>query len=593
MTPPQAPYGRAQGSGQAAGSRRDTADRAKPRSRLAAYLPLGADGRPLRRRAHGPPPGGHHDPSLGPPLPGTPPGGMDPHSLYAIHRPAAYAPERRSLLAAVRRIPREHTLFCAVLLVATIVRVVVMLGYPPALWYPDSLPYVSAALHPAPYAIRPIGYSFLLWALRPFHSIAVVSLTQHAMGLASGAAVYALLRSRFRLRAWAATLASIPSLLSAYAIQIEHFVLSDTFFVLLVTIAVALVLWPDVPPIWVCGLSGLILAGAALVRSQGLPLILPFAVYIAARLPRRRVVLGILAICASFAIPLLGYVRWFDQVNGSFQLTTSTGAFLYSRVATFADCSVIRPPADERWLCLSAPASKREYEAYYVWDFNSPIQHGPGSEFGAKVNSLATDFALRAIEAQPSDYLRTVWDATARTFQPVSYAGKLYVFPAALRAACWPCTPESLKALAAANHSDYRDEYTYNGGADPDTRVVEPFAGWVRSYQRLVVLPPPLLLAIVVTGLIGMPFAWRRFGGPALLPWLTGLVIIVTGPATADFDSRYVVAGIPALCAAAALSLKQIGDFYATGTEDGSLDPVAARDNPLTMTAGGAQWSTE
>jgi hypothetical protein len=586
MTPPQAPYGHAQGSWQAAGSRRDTADRTQPRSRHAAYLPLGANGRPLRRRAHGPPPGGHPDPSLGPPLPGTTPGGMDPRSLYATPRPAAYVPERRSLLAAVRRIPREHTLFCTVLLVATIVRMVVMLGYPPALWYPDSLPYISAAINPEPFAVRPIGYSFLLWALRPFHSIAVVSLTQHAMGLASGAVVYALLRRRFRLRAWAATLASIPSLLSAYAIQIEHFVLSDTFFALLVTIAVALVLWREVPPIWVCSLSGLILAGAALVRSQGLPLILPFAVYIAVRLPRRRVLLGILAIFASFAIPLLGYARWFDQVNGSFQLTTSTGAFLYSRVATFADCSAIQPPADERWLCLSAPASKREYEAYYVWSFNSPIQHGPGSEFSAKVNSLATDFALRAIEAQPLDYLRTVWDATARTFQPgfASYADRLYLFPAA--------TPESLKALAVANYSGYRDEYTYNGG-DPSTRVVEPFAGWVRFYQRLVVLPPPLLPAIVLTGLIGMPFAWRRFGGPALLPWLTGLVIIVMGPATADFDSRYVVAGVPALCAAAALSLKQIGDFYATGTEDGSLDPVAARDNPLTMTAGGAQWSTE
>lgn len=586
MTPPQAPYGRAQGSGQAAGSRRGTADRTQPRSRHAAYLPLGANGRPLRRMAQGPPPDGHHDPSLGPPLPGTTPGGMDPRSLYAIPRPAAYVPERRSLLAAVRRIPREHTLFCTVLLVATIVRVVVMLGYPPALWYPDSLPYVSAALHPAPYAIRPIGYSFLLWALRPFHGIAVVSLTQHAMGLASGAVVYALLRRRFRLRAGAATLASIPSLLSAYAIQIEHFVLSDTFFALLVTIAVALVLWHEVPPIWVCGLSGLILAVAALVRSQGLPLILPFAVYLAAHVPRRRVLLGLLAICASFAIPLLGYARWFDQVNGSFQLTTSTGAFLYSRVATFADCSVIQPPADERWLCLSAPVSKREYEADYVWASNSPIQHGPGWEFGAKVNGLATDFALRAIEAQPFDYLRTVWDATAKTFQPglATYADRLYMFPAA--------TPESLKALGTSNNSDYRDEYTYNSG-DPNTRVVEPFAGWIRFYQRLVVLPPPLLLAIVLTGLIGMPFAWRRFGGPALLPWLTGLVIIVMGPATADFDSRYVVAGIPALCAAAALSLKQIGDFYATGTEDGSQDPVAARDNPLTMTAGGAQSSTE
>ena len=585
-------HGRAQESRQASGSRRDTADQGQPQSRFAAYLPIGPDGRPLRRRAPGSAPGGHHDPSLGLPVPDTT-GGEYPGSPYAVpdRRPTALMPGRRSRLAAVRRIPQEHALFCTVLLVAAIVRAVVMLGYPPALWYPDSMPYVTAAVHLAPYAVRPIGYSFLLWVLRPFHSIAVVSLTQHAMGLASGAALYALLRRRFRLTAWAATLASIPSLLSAYAIQIEHFVLSDTFFALLVTIAVALVLWREVPPIWVCGLSGLILAEAALVRSQGLPLILPFAVYIATRLPRRRVLIGMLIICTSFAIPLLSYARWFDQVNGSFQLTTSTGAFLYSRVATFADCSAIRPPADERWLCLSAPVSKRESEADYVWAPNSPVQHGPGWEFGAKVNGLATDFALRAIKAQPFDYLRTIWDATTRTFQPASYASKLYVFPAALRAVCWPCTPVSLNALGAVNHSDFRDEYTYNNGGDPNTRVVEPFAGWVRFYQRLVLLPPLLLAVIVLTGLIGMPFAWRRFGGPALLPWLTGLVIIVTGPATADFDSRYVIASIPALCVAAALSLKEIGDFYATGTQDGLRDPVAARDNPLAVSAGGGGLS--
>jgi hypothetical protein len=585
--PEHAPHGRAQGGQQASGSRRDTVDHGQPRSRYAAYLPIGADGRPLRRRADGPPPGGHHDPSLGLSMPETTIGSRDPGSPYVVpdRRPTAPIPERRSRLAAVRRIPREHALFCTVLVVATIVRAVVMLGYPPALWYPDSLPYVSVAVHLAPFAVRPIGYSFLLWVLRPFHSIAVVSLTQHAMGLASGVAVYTLLRRRFRLRAWAATLASIPALLSVYAIQIEHFVLSDTFFALLVTIALALMLWREVPPIWACGLSGLILAYAALVRSQGLPLILPFAVYIATRLPRRRVLLGILAICASFAIPLLSYAWWFDQVNGSFQLTTSTGAFLYSRVAAFADCSVIRPPADERWLCLAAPVSKREYEAYYVWAANSPIQHGPGWEFSARVNGLATNFASRAIKAQPLDYLRTIWDATSKTFQPgfASYADALYVFPAA--------TPESLKALASANYSRYRDEYTYNNGGDPSTRVVEPFAGWVRFYQRFVLLPPPLLAVIILTGLIGMPFAWRRFGGPALLPWLTGLVIIVTGPATADFDSRYVVASIPALCAAAALSLKEIGDFYATGTRDRLQDPVAAGDNRLAMSARGGRLS--
>ncbi len=513
----------------------------------------------------------------------------DPISYFVISQPRrAIQPERGSWLATAVRVPRQHRLFCAVLAVAAIVRVIVMLGYPPALWFSDSLAYISVALNGrhGPFEVRPVGYSFFLWTLRPFHAIALVTALQHAMGMATGTAIYALLRHRFRLRAWAATLASVPALLSAYAIQIEHFVLSDTLFALLVTVATVLLLWRKDPPLWICALSGLILAAAALDRSQGLALILPFVLYTATRVPRGRVLIGALAMCAIYAAPLLGYAWWFDQDNGSFQLTTSTGAFLYSRVAAFANCSVIKPAADERWLCLSTPVGHREYEAYYVWASQSPIQHGPGPEFGAKVNRLATDFALRAIEAQPSDYLRTVWNATMETFEPsqAAYADSLYVFPAK--------TPESVRALAAANYSSYQVEYNYNSG-DPDTRVAEPFARWVRFYQRFIVLSPAMLSGILLTGLIGMPFAWRRFGGPVVLPWLTGVAIIVVGPATADYDSRYVIASIPMFCIAAALSLKEVGDFYANGTVEYPVGPGAPEDGTAAVTAGGGSGSAE
>src|SRR5262249_13579187 len=37
--------------------------------------------------------------------------------------------------AAMVAVPREHALFCSMLLVAVIVRVIVVLGYPPALWF--------------------------------------------------------------------------------------------------------------------------------------------------------------------------------------------------------------------------------------------------------------------------------------------------------------------------------------------------------------------------------------------------------------------------------------------------------------------------
>ena len=65
--------------------------------------------------------------------------------------------------SAWRQFLREHWLICIVLLAATVVRVITMLAYPPAFWFPDSLPYVRAAVQPLPYTIRGrSGTPFLL-----------------------------------------------------------------------------------------------------------------------------------------------------------------------------------------------------------------------------------------------------------------------------------------------------------------------------------------------------------------------------------------------------------------------------------------------
>lgn len=509
------------------------------------YLPLGPDGRPAHRRS-------------GPPSPDW----QDQRRFARTAAPAETAstpPEPQNLRSALRRIPRDHKLFCSMLAIATVVRAFVMLGYPPALWYPDSLPYVQYALHPFPYAIRPVGYSFLLMLLEPARSVLAVTALQHLMGLVIATAVYALLRLRFGFRAWTATLTALPALFSAYELQIEHFVLSDTFFGLLVTLTVVLVIWRPVPRVWICALAGLLLAWSALARSQGLLLAVPFVLYLAVQLTRRglrlRVISGIFAMCVTLAVPLAAYASWFDHVNGSFELTTSTGAFLYSRVAGFADCAVIKPPVSERWLCLSTPVSQRQFEGYYVWSADSPLLHGPAPEFSAKVNSLATNFTIRAIEAQPADYLKAVWHSTIETFTvhrdptPAGQSEDLYEFPASV--------PQPLKSLAVANGEDYRPGFSYNGGGDPSTRISQPFAGWIRGYQRFMVIPGPLLGLIVLAGAAGGIVAWRRFGGASLLPWLTGVVLIVTPAATADYDARYVVAAVPAFCLAAALGLKE------------------------------------
>jgi hypothetical protein len=478
----------------------------------------------------------------------------------AVSPGAGIGPETRRPAWGARAlgVGREHALFCVVLLVAAVVRAVAILGYPPALWYPDSLGYVQTAVFPIPNPERSSGYSFFLMLLSPFHSFATVTVLQHLMGLAIGTLVYALLRSRYGLPGWAATLAAAPALLSAYAIQLEHFVLSDTIFGLLVTAALVLTLWHPVPRLWTSTLAGLLLGAAALDRGQGLLLVLPFMAFLLIR-PSRRAVAAALAICVSFAIPLLAYAGWYDDAHGSFELTSSTGAFLYARVAGFSECSAIKPPSDERFLCISTPISERAIlqrsaASYYIWNYNSPINHGPpGAAFSGRVNSLATNFAERAIIAQPLDYLKVVWDATLQNFSlPGSTTWQnqsVYFFPAA---------PESLKALAnSIGSSEYKASSIYGGG-DTTMRLKQPFAGWMRIYQRFIVVPGPLLGLIALAGLIGVAAAWRRRGGPALLAWLTGMVLIIVPAATADYDARYTVAAVPAFCIAAAIGLRDI-----------------------------------
>ena len=106
---------------------------------------------------------------------------------------------------------REHVLFCCVLVIAAAVRLIVVLGYPPALWFSDSLPYIQELYPLSPGSVRPAGYSYFLALLRPFHSVWLVTLVQAVMGLAMGTAVYAVLR-RHKLRGGAATLAAAPVL---------------------------------------------------------------------------------------------------------------------------------------------------------------------------------------------------------------------------------------------------------------------------------------------------------------------------------------------------------------------------------------------
>jgi hypothetical protein len=455
----------------------------------------------------------------------------------------------------VTRFARRHGLFAVALLAGAAVRVIAMLGFRGPLWTPDSTGYVSGAVHLVPGTIRPSGYSIMLWVLRPWHSLAAVAAVQHLMGLAIAVAGYALLRRR-GLPGWGATLAMIPVLLSAYAIQLEHFLMSDTLFALLVMIAIALMMWWPDPPLWACALTGLVLAGAGLTRSEGVPLLVVFVLFLVIKFAGWRTVASIAVMAVAFAVPMVGYAAWYDSAHGTFELTSSTGAFLYGGVATFADCAAMNPPAAERRLCLDVPVSQRKWPDYYIW--SGPLSKLPGGPFGQRADTLGKDFALDAIKAQPLDYLRTAARYFWMDFLPPPSSNspdavtrnqalhvREFMFPAG--------SPRQAPARTARVFSQY-------DAAGPALHVAQPYADWIRVYQRYLIVPGPLLGAIALVGLAGVVVAWRRFGGPALLPWLVGLCLLVTPALLAESYPRYLVADVPPLCLAAALGIRQLAE---------------------------------
>ena len=462
-------------------------------------------------------------------------------------------PGPEPVLARATRFARQHALFGAVLVAGAAVRVVAILGFRGPLRTSDSTRYISNAVHLAPGVVRPSGYSVMLWLLEPLHSLMAVVGVQNAMGLGISVIGYALAR-RLGVPGWGAALAMVPVLLSAYAVQLEHFLLSDTLFAFLVMIAVALMMWWPDPPVWACAVTGLLLAAAALTRSEGTPLLIVFLIFLVIKFAGWRTIASIAVMCAAFAIPVAGYGAWYDSVHGTFELTSSTGAFLYGGIATFADCAKIKPPASERQLCVNAPLSERRRPIDYIW--RGALVTLPGGPFGKRADSLGKNFALRTIRAQPLDYLRAVarsfWenfllppslhspDVLARTW---AFFQNEYMFPTA------PGPP--LRPPAVREFSRYDP-------AGPDARIVQPYAGWIRAYQRYIFLPGPLIGAIVLTGLCGMIVAWRRFGQPALLPWLVGLCLLVAPAAIVASTPRYLVGDIPPLCVAAAIGVQQI-----------------------------------
>ncbi|GGS91216.1 hypothetical protein GCM10010156_56900 [Planobispora rosea] len=455
--------------------------------------------------------------------PSAPPDGHAPHGGRRAVRHAL-----------IRALRTGHTLFAVVLALAAALRGLVMLGYDTAqlYWY-DSFTYLDTAVHLKPAgAFHPAGYSAFLRLLWPFHSVELVVGVQHVMGLGMGLMIYLVLR-RNALPAWGATLAPLPVLFDPAFARLEHSILSDTQVTFLVVAALTVLLWRARLSVRGAAAAGLLLALAGLTRTAAVPLLVLVLLYLVLRRAGWR---QVVALALAGLVPLAAYAGWYRHHHGRFALSGSDGVALWARTMTFADCSVIRPPAEEAKLCPNGTVVDAASE--YVWAPGAPLNRLPGDRFSH--NGLARSFALRAIAAQPLDYVREIARDASLAFAPTPVRHPLRVSPAL----SFPRGSWDLPAFPLIDK--VRAEY------DAGIRglsSVEPYGSLLAAYRYPGVLHGPLFGVVLLLGGLGA-IGRRR---TALLPWAAGVFLFLGPIAALDFDHRYVLPAVPAACIAAAL----------------------------------------
>lgn len=483
----------------------------------------------------------------------------------------------------MREVVRRNRLFTGALAVGAILRLLAVLGYPGALWFAgDSYVYLGAALRPQPNLSKTTGYSLFLRLLLPFHSLTLVVVLQHLMGLADAVMIYALLRRAGVSKKWA-TVATLPMLLDGFVIENEHLIMTEAVFTFCLMAALTIVLWRPRTSWWKALIAGLLLGYAAIVRTEGAVVLVIFPLFLLIRGWSWKTAAGWVSaatMCAGILVPVAGYASWFHSRYGHYGMTESTGFYLWGRASSFADCARIQPTGEEAKVCPREPLTKRTPPGNFIW--HAPEVHTDLNPTGGPVtpanNSLLTSFAIHAFEAQPLSYAKTVVLNTLLSFgfPRIAYPtpGTTYYlnFHAHYTSATHNMLPPKTHAWIApknAAHSAYADWLSY--GHQAPGAVNKVFAYPIGVYQRVIYTYGPLLAIIFLVGLGGVVTVRRRGWSPrrawdvrplrlawqvrgtSMLPWIVAVALLVFPIAIADFDYRYLIPVIPFAATAAGL----------------------------------------
>ncbi|TDC60382.1 hypothetical protein E1200_30535 [Actinomadura sp. GC306] len=475
-------------------------------------------------------------------------------------------------LAKVGALVRRHWVFAGVLVAGVVLRVGAVLGFRGTLWFNDSYDFLAVANDPFPHPLRPSGYGIFLWALKPFHSVALITALHHLAIVGVAVVGYRMLVRDFHVRRGWAALAVVPLLLDSFQIELEHLLLSDTLFTVLVFGAMLVVAKPGATGWRRAAVVGLLLGLAVVTRTVGAPLFLIVVLYLLVRRTRWPVYL---ALSLAFFLPVGAYATWYQQEHGRFAMSGTDGVFLWGRTAAFADCQAFTPPPDIARLCPHGEKGERLASSHQIWHEDSPLGWTNGAAFDEQTNRDAQRFALWAIKNQPGDYAQVVaYDFFVRTFSwnrspyPTIGTEARYHFPTKPTA-----RKPDLPVLGAGDRRSVVDEYVH--GPAP-LHIVEPYAEIMRTYQERVRFPGTLLGIVLLVGAAGM--VWRRARARTALFWMSAVTLLAVPPVTVDFDYRYILPATPFACFAAAMAWgRRVSKDTAPESEAHEREPEPAR----------------
>ena len=451
---------------------------------------------------------------------------------------------------------RRHWLFALLFTLGVLLRIMAQVAYQPVILYFDSPGYIRSSYQLNPVGRDPLGYLLAVrLLLGAFHDLAALATFNHLLGLGIAGLIYAVLLRR-GVKPWMAALATVPVLLDGFQLLIEQMVMSEPLFQFFLVLGIALLLWHTRPTLLTAAGGGASFAGAALTRYVGLWLVLAGLLYcaLAARGRVLRLVTA-LALLAGFALPMIGYAAYNDDVNGTFTVPAKpVSTFLYARVAASVTCARLSLPSYERPLCpppgVVKPKGGSLPQGYALGKTSPLVTYRPPN--GQTTRHVLDDFVRRAFLQQPLPVVRSVAGTFVRPFLTWSRDHK----PGELPVARWQFqtvfplyfTHESLVLF-----------HKYQGHRPVINR---PLARMLRGYQLYLGYTPGLvLLACVILALVAAVGVGRaRHSGQRLacLLWLsTGLGLLLAA-ALYEFSWRYTLPALVTIPPAAALALSAL-----------------------------------